>query len=261
MGILNVTEDSFHAASRVTLDEAVERGQAMWAAGADWVDVGAESTRPGAGPVDLMTELSRVSRVISSLRAANPDGWISVDTRHVAVAEAGLEMGADMINDVSGLRDPAMRQLVVDQGCAVCIMHMQGEPQTMQAAPAYEDVVGEVAAHVGEAVAWLVERGVSAARIVLDPGIGFGKTLEHNLALMSEDAVAALRGEARFPLLWGTSRKSMFRALLGRESSDDRLTGTLGTAAHAMALGVELLRVHDVEPHDDLLRTLVALRG
>ena len=144
MGILNVTPDSFHVASRVDLDGAVERGLEMWSAGADWVDVGGESTRPGATPVDSVEEAARVIPVIQALRQANPDGLISIDTRRSDVAGAALDAGANMVNDVSGLRDSAMEDLLVERGCAVCIMHMKGEPGNMQQNPTYDDVVSEI---------------------------------------------------------------------------------------------------------------------
>lgn len=259
MGIVNVTPDSFHAASRMSLSEAVTAGQRMWDAGAVWVDVGGESTRPGAKPVPVEDELSRVSLVVSSLRRARPKGAISVDTRRHEVAAAALEMGADMVNDVSGLRDPEMRQLVLARKAPVCIMHMRGEPGKMQQDPTYDDVVAEVAAELHEAAEWLLDRGHPKGLICLDPGIGFGKTLEHNLALLTPEAVATLRGEHDFSVLWGTSRKSFLKALTGREDTNDRLPGTLATAAHAQRLGVDVLRVHDIEAHMDVAKVLAAL--
>ena len=138
MGVLNVTPDSFHAASRVDLDSAIEQGMKMWAEGADWIDVGGESTRPGAEPVDSSKEMARVTPVIEALRNANPTGLISIDSRRVDVARAALDAGANMINDVSGLRNPEMESLVLERGCAVCIMHMQGEPGNIQQNPNYD---------------------------------------------------------------------------------------------------------------------------
>jgi len=254
MGILNVTPDSFHAASRVDLDSAIERGLKMWSAGADWVDIGGESTRPGATPVDSVEETARVVPVIQALRQANPDGLISIDTRRFDVAEAALDAGANMVNDVSGLRDSAMRELVVERGCAVCIMHMQGAPGNMQQNPTYEDVFKEVYGSLISTAEGLIERGHNPALICLDPGIGFGKNLNHNLELLHS------RSDSNYSIMWGVSRKSMFNQLLGRERTEDRLAGTLGVAAHAMLEGVDILRVHDVEAHNDLLTTMATLR-
>jgi len=254
MGILNVTPDSFHAASRVDVDGAIERGLEMWSAGADWVDIGGESTRPGATPVDSVEEAARVVPVIQALRHANPDGLISIDTRRSDVAGVALDAGANMVNDVSGLRDSAMEDLVVERGCAVCIMHMQGEPGNMQQNPTYDDVVSEVYESLISTAERLVSKGHDPALICLDPGIGFGKNLTHNLELLHSRSVSD------YSILWGVSRKSMFNQLLGREETDDRLAGTLGVAAHAMLEGVDILRVHDVEAHTDLLTTLATLR-
>ena len=254
MGILNVTPDSFHAASRVDLDSAIERGLKMWSAGADWVDIGGESTRPGATPVDSVEETDRVVPVIQALRQANPDGLISIDTRRFDVAEAALDAGANMVNDVSGLRDSAMRELVVERGCAVCIMHMQGAPGNMQQYPTYEDVFEEVYGSLISTAEGLIERGHNPALICLDPGIGFGKNLNHNLELLHS------RSDSNYSIMWGVSRKSMFNQLLGRERTEDRLAGTLGVAAHAMLEGVDILRVHDIEAHNDLLTTMATLR-
>ena len=254
MGILNVTPDSFHAASRVDVEGAIERGLEMWSAGADWVDVGGESTRPGATPVDSVEEAAQVVPVIQALRQANPDGLISIDTRRSDVAAAALDAGANMVNDVSGLRDPAMEALVIERGCAVCIMHMQGEPGNMQQNPTYDDVVSEVYESLISTANKLVSKGHDSAMICLDPGIGFGKNLTHNLELLHS------RSNSDYSILWGVSRKSMFNQLLGREETDDRLAGTLGVAAHAMLEGVDILRVHDVEAHNDLLTTLATLR-
>ena len=147
MGILNATPDSFHAASRVDLDSAIERGLQMWSSGADWIDVGGESTRPGAEPIDSAEEMMRVVPVIEALRAANPAGLISIDSRRVDVDRAAMDAGANMVNDVSGLRDPDMEALGIERGCAVCIMHMQGKPGNMQSEPNYDDVFLEAVSY------------------------------------------------------------------------------------------------------------------
>ncbi len=254
MGILNVTPDSFHAPSRVNFDSAIDRGLKMWTGGADWIDVGGESTRPGAESVNSVEEKNRVIPVIKALRKANPNGLISIDSRRVDVARAALDAGANMVNDVSGLRDPEMESLIIERNCAVCIMHMQGEPGNMQRNPVYEDVVAEVYTSLNSTADRLVAKGLDANLICLDPGIGFGKTLTHNLELLHS------RSESNYSILWGVSRKSMFAQLLNREDTEQRLAGTLGVAAHAMLEGVDLLRVHDVEAHSDLLTTMATLR-
>ena len=254
MGILNVTPDSFHAASRVDLNTAIDRGLKMWTSGADWVDVGGESTRPGAEPITAAEEAARVIPIIQALRAANPNGLISIDTRRAEVASAALDAGANMVNDVSGLRDPAMAALVIERRCAVCIMHMLGEPGNMQQDPEYDNVVEEVYKSLTSAASKLVGSGLDSGLICLDPGIGFGKTLTHNLELLHS------RSDSDYSILWGVSRKSMFAQLLDRQDTEQRLAGTLGVAAHAMLEGVDILRVHDVEAHADLLITLATLR-
>jgi len=259
MGIVNVTPDSFHAASRVaSLEAAVTAALDMWDAGADWIDIGGESTRPGAQPVLASEEISRVVPVIEALRNERPNGLISIDTRHPIVAAEALTAGANMVNDVSGLRDPEMFNLVLESKCAVCIMHMLGEPGNMQTEPVYNDVVNEVSESLLSTARRLIANGHSSELIALDPGIGFGKTLEQNLALLEKSQ--PLRGDGGFSVLWGVSRKTVFRDLLSRELTDERLAGTLGVAAHAMNEGVDILRVHDVEEHNDLLTVLAKLR-
>ena len=248
MGILNTTDDSFYADSRTMNQEAVVKGTAMVDAGASWVDIGGESTRPGAEPVSVETELQRVLPVIQGLRSARPDALISVDTRNHTVAEAAREAGADMVNDVSGLRDPAMVEVVLRTGCAVCIMHMQGEPRTMQTEPHYDDVVDEVGAALEQTKRMLVQRGHPADLVVVDPGIGFGKKQHHNLKLL-DAGKNLLLGDGS--ILWGVSRKSVVGHLTGRADPADRLPGTLGLAAVAHRMKIDILRVHDVEAHVD----------
>ncbi len=261
MGILNVTPDSFHADSRVTGQQAVERGVTMFENGATWVDVGGESTRPGADAVSVDEECARVIPVILGLKQARPDGLVSIDTRHAAVAQAALEAGADMVNDVSGLRDPAMMDVVLEAGAAVCIMHMLGTPKTMQHDIQYNDVVNDVHEALFTTARELVSRGHPAELICLDPGIGFGKEQHHNLALLEHGA--RLSDGGRWSVLWGVSRKSVVGHLTGHANAADRLPGSLGLAALACLRGVSVLRVHDVAPHRDLLNALrpFALRG
>jgi dihydropteroate synthase len=230
----------------------------MAADGAEWIDVGGESTRPGAKPVSVRDELDRVVPVIEGIRAELPDVCISVDTRRAEVARRALENGADMVNDVSSMSDPGMLDVVVEHGCPVCLMHMQGLPENMQDDPHYEDVVNEVRSYLDEATSRLIEAGVMPSQIVVDPGIGFGKKLENNLALLSSGR--EIVPDSQMGLMWGVSRKSMFRDLLGREGSDDRLAGSLGIAAMSLQKEVDIVRVHDVTEHSDTFAAMKAVR-
>ncbi len=259
MAVVNCTPDSFYSASRAETEEnAIELSIEALTNGADWIDIGGESTRPEASEVSDEEELRRVIPVVAGLREAKPEALISIDTRNVAVARAALAVGADLINDVSGLRDAAMVELVLSSGCGVCIMHMRGQPGKMQENPEYGDVAQEVAESLLERAESLVARGHPAELICLDPGIGFGKRLQHNLELLRNTSL--LRGEDDFSVLLGVSRKSFFKDLLGREQVDHRLAGTLAVAAFASSAGIDILRVHDVEEHIDLLKTLEELR-
>ena len=260
MGILNITPDSFHAASRVVSREsAIARACKMADDGADWIDIGAESTRPGASPVSPEEEKRRAIPVVEAVRRELPDICISIDTRRASIARVALDAGADMVNDVSALSDPQMADLVAQRGCPVCIMHMQGLPENMQDDPAYGDVVAEVRGSLKNAATSLFEVGVDPSVVIADPGIGFGKMLEHNLALLS--AGRSVVPDERMPLLWGVSRKSMFHRLIGREDTSDRLAGSLGIAAKAIDLGVDIIRVHDVAEHSDLFSAISALEA
>lgn len=258
MGIINVTPDSFHAQSRKqTVESAVETGRKMWEEGATWLDIGGESTRPGAAEVPVDEELSRVIPVIEALRKQNPSGLISIDTRRPKVARASLEAGADLVNDVSGLRDPEMIEVVLENECGVCIMHMQGEPGSMQHQPQYRDCGKEVSEQLLETARALVAAGHPPELIALDPGIGFGKSFDHNLELLQRHEL--FRGVEGFAVLWGVSRKSMIGSITGKTLPEQRLSGTLGAAAFAHFEGIDILRVHDVNEHSDLLKTLQAL--
>jgi len=260
MGVVNLTPDSFHAASRVdSLESAVGRARQMADDGADWIDIGAESTRPGASAVDPEEEERRAIPVVKAVRRALPDVCISIDTRRASVARAALDAGADMVNDVSALSDPAMVGLIAQRGCPVCIMHMQGLPEDMQGDPSYGDVVAEVRGDLEKAAMSLFEAGVDPGVVIADPGIGFGKRLGHNLALLS--AGRAIVPDERMRLLWGVSRKSMFHRLLGREDTADRLAGSLGIAAKAAEFDVDIIRVHDVAEHSDLFSAMSALEA
>ena len=252
MGIVNITPDSFHESSRqASVSEAISNAQMMIQAGAEIIDIGGESTRPGSEPVSIEQELKRVIPVISGLRESDSSVSISIDTRRHQVAETALDAGANIINDVSGLRSPSMMELVLDRKVPVCIMHMLGEPKTMQKNPSYGNVVQEVASELLSTAQVLVDAGHDAKHICLDPGIGFGKTLNHNLELLK--GWNEFRSQHDYSILWGISRKSMIGQLTGHESTDDRLFGTLGVAAYAHQVGIDWLRVHDVQAHADLL--------
>lgn len=259
MAIINVTPDSFsdgglHAETAA----AVRAGCAFAAAGADWLDVGGESTRPGAQPVDAATEIIRIAPVICGLRAAGVRMPISIDTSKGTVAAAALTAGADAINDVSGGRDPHLLEVAASARCPLVLMHMQGEPRTMQTAPAYGDVVDEVRASLSRAMAQAVERGVAESALVLDPGIGFGKTVAHNLALLR--ALPRLSAELGRPLLIGVSRKSILAVVGGLDVAADGRDAA-GQAMHALlAPACALLRVHDVAGARAALRLSTALR-
>ena len=258
MGILNITPDSFHADSRVdSVDHALSRAKQMVEDGADWLDIGGESTRPGAEPVGIDEEMNRVLPVIKAVRTAFPNVGISIDTRRAAVAKAALDLGADMVNDVSSLSDPNMTDVIIENKCPVCIMHMQGLPENMQNNPSYGDVVSEVREILGITAQKLVDLGLNPDMIVTDPGIGFGKLLEHNLSLLAAGKEIAPKQD--MPLMWGVSRKRMFADLIGRSASEERLAGSLGIAAMAPSKGVDIIRVHDVREHADLYATMRAI--
>ena len=247
MGVLNVTPDSFSdggvaLASDGSVDRAVTVGLALRAAGADCVDVGGESTRPGADPVPVDVELERVVPVVTALAAEGV--VVSVDTRHTAVARAALAAGASIVNDVGGLApDDGMLDVVAAAGAGYVIMHLRGEPRTMQDDPRFVDVVAEVERELLAARDAAVSAGVDAACLALDPGIGFGKTLAHNIALLAAVPRLASHGA---PLLVGTSRKSFLGALTGVERPSDRLAGSLSSAVLAARDGARIVRVHDV---------------
>ena len=229
----------------------------MASEGADWIDIGGESTRPGASPVTVEDELSRVIPAIEAIRSKLQNVCISIDTRRSEVAIQALNAGADMVNDVSAMSDPGMLSVVSEHDCPVCIMHMQGLPENMQDDPSYDDVVREVRGYLGKVAGLLMDEGVKPSQIVADPGIGFGKTLEHNIALLSSGR--SIVPDDRMSLMWGVSRKSMFLDLLGREDSEERLAGTLGVAAISPEKEVDILRVHDVAEHSDSFKAMKAV--
>jgi dihydropteroate synthase len=259
MGILNVTPDSFSDGGRFAdAARAVEHGLAMEREGAAIIDVGGESTRPGAEPVPEPEERERVVPVIEGLRAAGLEATISIDTSKAAVAAAALDAGASLVNDVTALRaDPGMAELVAARGVPCVLMHMRGEPRTMQRDPRYADVVAEVRAFLRERLQAARTAGIAQERIWLDPGIGFGKTVEHNLTLLRElDALAELGR----PIVIGTSRKSFLGRLTGREFTG-LAAATVATTVLAYERGARVFRVHDVAPTRDALLVAAATVG
>jgi len=256
MGIINTTPDSFSDGGQfLNTDLAVRHGLALIEQGADILDVGGESTRPGADKVAAQQELDRVIPVIENL-AKQADVPISIDTVKPEVMREAVSAGASLINDVNGLRAPGAIDVVADKGVPVCIMHMQGNPQTMQAQPQYADVVAEVMDFFKTQIQSCEQAGVERADIILDPGIGFGKTLAHNLSLLK--AVASLRNELSCEVLIGVSRKSMFAKLLERDV-DQRLPASLGIAVQAVLNGAKIVRVHDVRETVDAIRSVEAV--
>ncbi len=260
MGVVNVTPDSFSDGGEfLDPDAAVAHGAQLAADGAAILDIGGESTRPGAEPVSEEEELRRTIPVVEGLAAEN-SGWeISIDTTKSAVAEAALEAGAALVNDVSALRfDPAMAGLIADRNAGCCLMHMLGEPRTMQSDPRYDDVVSEVKSFLEERLAFAVAEGIAEDRVWLDPGIGFGKTAQHNLELLRrlDELVAIGR-----PVVVGTSRKSFLGKLAGGRDESERLPGTIATNVLALERGARIFRVHDVAQNRDALVIAAATVG
>ena len=258
MGILNVTPDSFSDGGEF-LDSAraIAHGGELTRDGADVLDVGGESTRPGAAAVSAEEELARVEPVIAALAGkGGPKATVSVDTSKLAVAEAALDAGAEIVNDVTALRaEPELAYLCADRKCGVVLMHMLGTPRTMQQDPRYGDVVDEVKAFLAERAEAAVAAGVDEGRIWIDPGIGFGKTLSHNLELLRR--LGELR-DLGLPLVVGTSRKSFIGKLTGREVGE-RIGGSVGSSVLALAAGADVLRVHDVRQTRDATRVAEAI--
>jgi len=259
MGILNVTPDSFSDGGRhVAVEAALAHARQMIAEGAEVLDIGGESTRPGAMPVSIEEEIARTVPVIRAIRQ-EWSGCLSIDTMKAEVAAAALEAGADVANDVTGLTgDPEMVAVCRDAGCGVVVMHMQGTPRTMQANPRYDDVVQDVRAFFVERLETLISAGLDARTLCFDPGIGFGKTLEHNLALLRNLGTLSPAGR---PLLLGVSRKSFIGKILGSGSIDDRNWPTVALTAYGRDAGVRLHRVHDVKPNVEALRMAEAILG
>jgi len=253
MGIVNVTADSFSDGGRfLDAGRAIEHGLRLKQAGADILDIGGESTRPGAEPVNLDAELARILPVLEGLRDCG--AAISIDTMKPEVMRAAVAAGADLINDVNAFRAPGAWTAVADSGCGLCLMHMQGEPRTMQADPQYQHVVEEVAGFLAGRVAEANAHGIAQERLLIDPGFGFGKTLDHNIALFR-----ALPGYARLaPVLVGVSRKSMLGTLTGRPVQE-RMPASIVAAVLAAQRGAAVLRVHDVAETVDALKIWQAL--
>lgn len=257
MGILNVTPDSFSDGGRYgQRDAALRHAEAMLRAGATLIDVGGESTRPGARAVSPVEELERVAPIVEAI-AAELDVIISVDTSTPAVMREAARLGAGLINDVRSLQRDGALDAAFDSGLPVCLMHMRGEPTTMQDSPQYADVLVEVGDFLAERMSACAAVGIPAERILLDPGFGFAKTLEHNLSLFKHmDALHALGR----PLLVGVSRKSMIGKVLGHEVGE-RLYGSLALAALALSKGAHILRVHDVAETVDVVRMIAAVEA
>jgi dihydropteroate synthase len=259
MGIVNTTPDSFSDGGQLpTLEAALEQALALSDAGATLIDIGGESSRPGASPVAVSEEYARTIPLIHALRAERPLLPISIDTTKAAIAQAAIEAGADIINDISGMsKDPHMIDVASSSGAGVVIMHMQGAPQTMQKNPTYDSVADDVLTYLKNRYMQLQEMGIAAHSIVIDPGIGFGKTTAHNLDLLR----AVHTFEQLAPTLIGVSRKRFLGELTGRSDPKARTAGSLGAAAYALMQGASILRVHDVIETCDLCMVMDTLLG
>ncbi|MCA1740277.1 MAG: dihydropteroate synthase [Actinobacteria bacterium] len=257
MGILNVTPDSFSdGGDFFSANAAIAQAQKMLDEGARIIDVGGESTHPGSDPVSSEEELRRVIPVLRSILEARPEAIVSIDTYRAATARAALDAGALIVNDVTALGDPKMAGLVAERGCRLVLMHMLGEPKSMQQDPHYEDVVREVRDFLASRAELAIRVGVEKENIILDPGIGFGKTLQHNLELLNNlDALVRLG----FPVLVGASRKSFLGKIIGSDTKS-RLFGTVATSVMAYERGASLFRVHDVQANREALEVAAAVR-
>lgn len=250
MGILNLTTDSFSDGGQFhSLELALSRADQMIAEGADMIDIGGESSRPGAQPLPLDEELRRVMPVLYALRDCGVP--LSIDTYKPEVMHEAIAAGADMINDINGFRTPGAMEAVRDADCALCVMHMQRDPQSMQVAPHYEDAVRDVSAFLRARIGALEQAGITRSRLCIDPGFGFGKSLAHNLALLRN--IGTMQSELGLPVLAGLSRKSMIGEITGKPVAE-RLAGSLGAALVAAGHGARILRVHDVAETVDALK-------
>ncbi|UOA26531.1 dihydropteroate synthase [Pseudosulfitobacter sp. DSM 107133] len=247
MGILNVTPDSFSDGGQHAGDAATAHAQRMVQEGAAMIDVGGESTRPGAETVDPQDEIARTAPAIAAMRAAGIDTPVSIDTRKAAVAAAALDAGADIVNDVAGLTyDTALAPLCAARGAPVCVMHAQGDPATMHHDPQYDDVLLDVYDYLSGRIAELTAQGIARDRIIVDPGIGFGKTLDHNMVLLNRLSLFHGLGA---PILLGVSRKRFIGTLAAEPDAAKRGPGSVGVALAALGQGVQLIRAHDVALH------------
>ena len=255
MGILNVTPDSFSDGGQfASLDLAMTHAEQMIADGVDIIDIGGESTRPGAAPVSVEEELRRIMPLVYALRDCGKP--LSVDTRRPEVMREVIQAGVDMINDVEGFRAEGALRLVSESDCALCIMHMQGQPQTMQHTPHYDDVVSEVGEFLRERAATATAMGIDRRRLCIDPGFGFGKNLSHNLTLLR--SLGDMQSVVGLPVLAGLSRKSMIGTLTGRPA-EQRLAGSIGAALAAVMQGARIVRVHDVAETVDAIKVWQAV--
>ena len=258
MGVLNVTPDSFSDGGQfVSVDSAIQQSQNMVAAGAAIIDVGGESTRPGAKAVSVEEEHKRVIPVIKHIQKETPDTIISIDSSKPEIMAEAIAAGAHFVNDVNALRTPGALDVIAGSNAAICLMHMQGEPRTMQKDPHYNDVVEEVLSFLRQRIELCVKAGIDKNRIIVDPGFGFGKSLQHNLLLLKHLQRFKELGAA---LLVGMSRKSMIGAILDKPV-EDRLAGSLSLATLAAWMGADILRVHDVAATSDALKTVNAVRS
>lgn len=257
MGIINATPDSFYAGSRTALENVVAKAGQMLADGADILDIGGESTRPGSDSVDAEEEQARVLPVIAAIRKTYPQAVISIDTYRASTARAALAAGADIINDISAMEaDAEMLDVVVESKAPVILMHMRGTPKDMQQNCQYKNVVEDVAVYLAERASLLRERGVGAEKIILDPGIGFAKSVEQNLLLLRDLHVLTSFG---YPVLLAASRKSTIGKVLGDVPAEERLEGTIATSCQAVCAGANMVRVHDVKENLRAVRMLEAI--
>lgn len=256
MGVVNITPDSFSDGGHfLEHSSAIEHGLSLWEAGADILDIGGESTRPGADPVSVSEEIARVVPVIKAL-SCRCDAWISVDTYKAEVARAAVDAGAHLVNDISGLGfDDEMASTVADLECGLILMHIRKTPKTMQRDISYDDLIGEISSYFKTRIRQAVDAGVEPSRIILDPGIGFGKTRAQNYQLLRELATFTDHGH---PLLIGTSRKSFIGAVVNRPATE-RVWGTAATVACGIFAGADIVRVHDVQEMSDVVRVSEAI--
>ncbi len=259
MGILNVTPDSFSdGGDFIAPDAAVAHARDMVATGADMIDIGGESTRPGADFVPVNEEINRTAPVIKAIRAEMTTP-ISIDTRKAPVAQAALEAGANLINDVAAFtHDPVLAEVAAQTGAPVCLMHAQGDPETMQNDPRYDDVLLDVYDFLSERINAAVTAGIPRNRIMVDPGIGFGKTMQHNLTLLRDISLFHALG---CPILLGASRKKFIGVISGARSAKDRVYGSVSVALGAVAQGVQMVRVHDIQATKQAISLQTAVRG